>query len=81
MNNPSTDIFMTVKETAKYFNVSESWLYKKIEAGKIPVYKIGRLKVKLSEVEVACKLNKLTKSSDCLQKDTIKETVWNQQDS
>ncbi|WP_435273630.1 helix-turn-helix domain-containing protein [Streptomyces parvulus] len=51
-----TDRFMDVKETAKYLNVSISWLYKNSARSGMVMYRFGggvnaKIRFKMSEVE------------------------------
>lgn len=40
-NAPNGDALWTVKQCAKYLNVSESWVYRRTETGEIPHAKLG----------------------------------------
>lgn len=40
---PSGDTLWDVKDVSRYLRASRSWIYKAVERGELPVFRIGRL--------------------------------------
>jgi excisionase family DNA binding protein len=61
--NRTDDTLLNVKELAKYLSVEPSWVYKKVQQGLLPYFKVGKyLRFQKSEIDKVVELSRRTPS-------------------